>query len=371
MDDLTNFMMSNPMLQMRLANMAGEDPTQGIKRAAYAQEQQAYAEEKLRKDKTREALGRGLQGGITPELIADIAQYDPDTAFQLQKIYAEQNATNLKLTVNPVTGEEIWRDGRTGLPVADPRGGADPQLEPMVDFGEAPTQSSPIDIPPPPKGMNPVDAKTWTAEAIKVAMLDKKNQDATRRSLEAGLPESFSGASQILQNLESIRTDPGLESAVGNKILEPDYAFGLEDEPFAGSKSKDFETRLSQIKGEQFLQAYERLKGGGAITGIEGTKGEQAIARMDTAQSEGAFNKALDDFSAIVEKGIKRQLDQAKSLGIDVSGYDVSSLGGKRAKLSGVIQHPQYGNVTEDDISATMKANGLTRQQVLDRLGDN
>ena len=45
---------------------------------------------------------------------------------------------------------------------------------------------------------------------------------------------------------------------------------------------------MEQIRGKNFLTAYQQLKGGGAITEIEGTKAEAAQARLvHRAEQEG------------------------------------------------------------------------------------
>jgi len=61
--------------------------------------------------------------------------------------------------------------------------------------------------------------------------------------------------------------------------------------------------RLDQIRGTTFLQAFESLKGGGAITEVEGKKAEQAIARLSRAQSMPAFQAALDDLASVIRRG--------------------------------------------------------------------
>ena len=70
--------------------------------------------------------------------------------------------------------------------------------------------------------------------------------------------------------------------------------------------AKDFDVRLDQLKGQQFLQAFESLKGGGAITEIEGKKATDAIARMDAASSEAEFTKAAREFQSVIRQGVAR-----------------------------------------------------------------
>jgi hypothetical protein len=92
-----------------------------------------------------------------------------------------------------------------------------------------------------------------------------------------------------------------------------------------GTPQADFESRLGQIQGAAFLQAFESLKGGGAITEIEGQKATQAISRMNAATSEREFKAAANDFLAVVEAAktsaerAQRRLQNNLPAGVDLS----------------------------------------------------
>jgi hypothetical protein len=64
--------------------------------------------------------------------------------------------------------------------------------------------------------------------------------------------------------------------------------------------------RLDQIRGKQFIEAFQALKGSGAITETEGKKATEAMARMDTSSSEPEFKKAVRDFQEVVRAGLGR-----------------------------------------------------------------
>lgn len=69
---------------------------------------------------------------------------------------------------------------------------------------------------------------------------------------------------------------------------------------------KDARTRFEQLKGTAFLSAYAMLKGGGAITDIEGQKAGAAMARLDRSLSEDEAKQALRDFKDAVDMGLKK-----------------------------------------------------------------
>lgn len=68
----------------------------------------------------------------------------------------------------------------------------------------------------------------------------------------------------------------------------------------------DARARFEQLKGTAFLQAYSMLKGGGAITDIEGQKAGAAMARLDRAQSEPEAKQALQDFRDAIDTGLQK-----------------------------------------------------------------
>lgn len=104
-------------------------------------------------------------------------------------------------------------------------------------------------------------------------------------------------AETALDRLDKLRTHPGKSYAIGMASVLP---------VVAGTSQQDFVTRLDELKGGAFLQAFESLKGGGQITEKEGEKAEAAIQRMNRALKEEDFNAALDDYEAIIAKGIAR-----------------------------------------------------------------
>ena len=117
------------------------------------------------------------------------------------------------------------------------------------------------------------------------------------------LPKAENQAQDALNLINSIGNDPGLSTVVG----APNPLQGRI--PFignvVGSPAADFQAKLDQLGGKQFLEAFEALKGGGQITEVEGKKATSAIARMQTSQSEKAFKEALGELKGIVQRGVE------------------------------------------------------------------
>jgi hypothetical protein len=126
--------------------------------------------------------------------------------------------------------------------------------------------------------------------------------DATRSRQGA-----IEGAQSALALIDTALKHPGRATATGlSGILAPTNYI-------PGTNAKDFQAIRDQIAGGAFLQAFESLKGGGAITEIEGKKAEQAIARLQTTQSDAAFEQALRDYQDVISKGVSRMSGNAQS----------------------------------------------------------
>jgi hypothetical protein len=61
-------------------------------------------------------------------------------------------------------------------------------------------------------------------------------------------------------------------------------------------EANDYQGILDQVKGNTFLQAFDSLRGAGAITETEGKAATAALTRLQTvAPSDKGYQSALDD----------------------------------------------------------------------------
>ena len=157
------------------------------------------------------------------------------------------------------------------------------------------------------------------AENIAAARATGKVLAENKVAAQAALPGAIATAEQTLALIDEMIGDArvgrdgkkwevpkgGRQPAAGFK----DYV-GATMKPFMrlieGSDAAGYERRQLQIEGKTFLEAFESLKGGGAITEIEGAKGTQAISRMNKAQSEVEYIKAARELQEVVRKGVER-----------------------------------------------------------------
>lgn len=110
-------------------------------------------------------------------------------------------------------------------------------------------------------------------------------------------------AETALSLIKSVKEDPALPNITGNVQGRLPAGIPLVT---GGQAGTDLSVKIEQLQGQAFLQAFESLKGGGQITQIEGEKATNAIARLQTAQSDGAYIQALNDLEEVVNIGLRR-----------------------------------------------------------------
>lgn len=135
--------------------------------------------------------------------------------------------------------------------------------------------------------------------AIAGAKAGASTEAKMRTEARVEAPKAIAEGEEAIRLVDDLLKAPGMGMAVGKSRL-----LGIQKIP--GTEAKDFEVRLDQLKGKQFLQAFESLKGGGQITEVEGKKATEAIARMDAASTEAEFTKAAREFQNVIRQGVER-----------------------------------------------------------------
>jgi hypothetical protein len=154
----------------------------------------------------------------------------------------------------------------------------------------------------------------------------------SQAKFEIAFPQAKADASQAIALIDQmVGTKPYIDKATGRRVQEkaPHSGFGeavgagFGSRLVPGTDASSFEALFNQIQGGAFLQAYETLRGGGAITETEGKKATAARNRMALAQSETDFIKAAREYQDVLREGIKRAEARA---------------GGASSANSGVVQ---------------------------------
>jgi hypothetical protein len=125
----------------------------------------------------------------------------------------------------------------------------------------------------------------------------KTEADIAEENRMKSMQKTFDTASYMDDLLEKVKTHPGRSYATGKSSILPKVP---------GTEPANFQVLLDQLQGQQFMQAYETLKGGGQITEVEGRKATEAMARMNPRQSEEAFLQGVSEFQSIVRSAKER-----------------------------------------------------------------
>jgi hypothetical protein len=117
---------------------------------------------------------------------------------------------------------------------------------------------------------------------------------------QASLPNMLENANFMLKSIDDVTGHPGKYFGTG-----PTAPIASR---IPGTSTYNFGIAVDQLRGKTFLEAFNSLRGAGAITEKEGSKATNALARLDTMQSESAFNAALKDLREVVQSGAQREM---------------------------------------------------------------
>jgi hypothetical protein len=222
---------------------------------------------------------------------------------------SDEDATP-KRSLQPIYGTDA--DGNTVLLQPDDQGNANQmKLPPGVKI------ASGIDKIDTGTEYVLMDRKTGTVVGRQAKDIrGKEAQEAIGQSegkIAASAPAAITTAEQTLKDIAAIKSHKSNSDSVlsgGGLGL-----VGKATRNIPGTDAYGFNQRVEQMKGKTFLEAYNGLRGGGAITDAEGAKATQALARLDAAQSAKDFNAALDDLETVVRSGLERAKKMGEKFG--------------------------------------------------------
>jgi hypothetical protein len=139
------------------------------------------------------------------------------------------------------------------------------------------------------------------------------------------LPNAMAQAQDMLSVIQKAKTHPGLKTATGLAgTIDPRNRV-------PGTDATNFIALSDQIKGKAFLEAYNSLRGSGAITEQEGQAATNAIARLNRAQSTEAYLVAIGELEQITQRGVDRMRARA--------GAATPRDGGGKYRVGQIIEH--------------------------------
>ena len=116
----------------------------------------------------------------------------------------------------------------------------------------------------------------------------------------------------ILDNtLKQLESHPGLTDIVGAKGGGAILSYVGKQEPIQGTQAAGAKALLDQVRGQQFLQAYESLRGSAGISNAEGQTATKALSAIGEATSEKDIIKNIQTLRDIMNKARNRAINRA------------------------------------------------------------
>lgn len=147
--------------------------------------------------------------------------------------------------------------------------------------------------------------------------------------VQFNLPAAKENVDKEIANIDAILADKtGLSQTFGNAVQVGPIGLPNQWLPTLPNTPKaNLQERVKQVVGQNFLQAFASLKGAGAITEVEGSKAQEAMARLGSAQDQQSFETALNDLKKVLVDGYHRMAGQATAGPYQSSGYTPPALG--------------------------------------------
>lgn len=141
---------------------------------------------------------------------------------------------------------------------------------------------------------------TFASESAKT---DVEAQDKASKTLsEIDLLDS---------TLKQLENHPGITDIIGAKGGGAILSYVGKKEPIAGTQAAGAKALLDQVKGQQFLKAFEDLKGGGQISEKEGETATKAQSAIGTEPNEKDFRKNVQTLRSSLATARNRIISRA------------------------------------------------------------
>ncbi|HJX18966.1 MAG TPA: lysozyme [Acidiferrobacterales bacterium] len=122
---------------------------------------------------------------------------------------------------------------------------------------------------------------------------EKERQKAVGKGVgeaQVNLPQAKKSGQYIVKSIDELLGDPDLSRVTGPWQ-------GSSWSPNISGTANRVQSRIDQLQGQTFLQAFNALRGGGQITEAEGAKATAALNRLGTQKmSDADYRAAIIDF---------------------------------------------------------------------------
>lgn len=119
----------------------------------------------------------------------------------------------------------------------------------------------------------------------------EKERAETIAKDQANFNKKITQYDYMIDTLEKTLNHEGLPDIVGAKGGGNILFYTGKKEPIAGTKAASAKASYEQLKGQQFLQSFESIKGGGAVSNEEGKAATDAYSALKLDSTEEDFKK--------------------------------------------------------------------------------
>lgn len=328
---------SDALMGFGMGMLSGRDMQDGWRNAAVGmqggtdtdQRRQLLAAKAVKDAQQRKAYADFVAQNPTMSKYADVMAADPELGqriianeatrnpldeeyrrAQIEELRARAAGKNAIFGLNPIYGQRKMPDGSVKTVLLQPGNNGEIRESALPDGVEITS------------GVDKVDGGTvWYLYDKRTGQLvgtQPKNvgEEAAQKAAgtaegtavgtaKAGLGQAEDAASRILDVIDDVRKSEPTGFSIGG-LGGWSYFNGIR-----GTAGNDFQRKVDQIRSGAFLEAFQQLKGAGAITEQEGGKATDAITRLGTDLSPPEFRKALNELENIVRIGIQRQRKKA------------------------------------------------------------
>ena len=227
--------------------------------------------------------------------------YDPDYLEGQERLVGARgsNEGNVQSTFTAEDGMQyiVRRDGTT-----EPLGVRARNPFQITDVGGVPTAINRQTG----EGMAVSTPEEVGGNAATIATIE--SNESRRLEAQQKLPQYQADADYTIGTVRKLLQHDGFDSRYGLSSM------GGRIPSVPESNGAGAQAMIDQLGGQAFLQAFEKLKGGGVITDFEGQKATQALSRaFDQNISPAEARKALEEFVGYVERGLERKQAEAQA----------------------------------------------------------
>lgn len=224
---------------------------------------------------------------------------------------ADEGIGGVALPGSGVPMANALRGNPQGVPTGNPQGVPMGQPQGMPQGG----QQGPLPVGVAPKDMRKINTEAYAKQ--REYFTNQYPKDVKQAQSTLDVIDKMLGDVQVNDKGDIYRP---LIDKDGKKVKGRDTAPGFGSfvgagvpwlSSVPGTDAANYKAMYEQVNSKAFMDAFQRLRGGGQITEVEGQKATESLLRAKASQSEGEFVVAMREFEKDVRDGMALAAKQA------------------------------------------------------------